>query len=303
MRVLVLLICCVVVMTSSARAQEIWPGSYPEGPVWIDDTLYWAEMRSDRVMRWTGNAPEVFFEQPGCGPTAIARYRAKDLLILCHLSATLVHTDLNSTVLSTIDRATDGTPLRDPNDASADGQGGVWFTDPGRFSKSAPPEGALYYLAPDGTLTRHAEGLAYGNGVFVDQAGSRVLVSEHLARRVLSFPILQTGLGAPQILFEINSFDIPQPRLYPEAGPDGLEIGPEGTLWVAEYGATRLLGWRPDFGLVAATQVDTKFVTNIAFGPDGLAAMTGAYQNDEAPYRGAMWVFPSEALTGLVEQP
>ena len=80
------------------------------------------------------------------------------------------------------------------------------------------------------------------------------------------------------------------------AGPDGLEIGPDGTLWFAEYGARRLLGWRPGEGLVAALQVDAQYVTNIAFGPNGLAAMTGAKDNRYAPFPGATWVFEAQAL-------
>ena len=43
-------------------------------------------------------------------------------------------------------------------------------------------------------------------------------------------------------------------------------------------------------------------MTNIAFGPDGLGAMTGVYDNVNPPFRGAVWVFDTEALTGLVEQ-
>ncbi|MEM9138869.1 MAG: hypothetical protein AAGB15_03485, partial [Pseudomonadota bacterium] len=75
------------------------------------------------------------------------------------------------------------------------------------------------------------------------------------------------------------------------------EIGPEGTLWFAEYGAGRLLGWRQDRGLVAAFEVDAQYVTNIAFGPDGLAAMTGAKDNRYAPFPGATWVFDARQLT------
>jgi sugar lactone lactonase YvrE len=293
-----------VTAATPASAQGVFPGSYPEGPVWIGDDLYWAEMRSDRVMRLAAGAsvPEPFFIEAGCGPTAIASYRNHELIVLCHLTGSIAHIAADGTQIARIRAATDGTLLRNPNDASADANGGVWFTDPGRFSKHAPAEGRLYYLSADGNLTVQADGLAYGNGVFVDIDEDRLLMSEHLARRVLAYPLMAPGqIGASQTLFSIDDFDIQQPSLYPEAGPDGLEIGPEGTLWFAEYGATRLMGWRPEEGLVAALQVDMKYVTNIAFGPNGLAAMTGAYENAAPPYRGVTRVFPAQALLDTVQ--
>ena len=279
-----------------------WRGSYPEGPVWIGGTLYWAEMGADRVMAWPGGgggdgdrrgAPEVFFAQERCGPTAVARYRRDEFLVLCHRDGALVRVDAQGVALETIREDAEGNRLRDPNDASADGAGGVWLTDPGTFSAGARPEGALYHLAADGRLTRHAAGLAYGNGVHVD--GERLLVSEHLARRVLAYPLTGGGLGPPEVLVDLDALGLPRPD-YPEAGPDGLEIAPDGTLWVAEYGAGRLLAWRPEEGLVAAVPVPVPYVTSIAFGPGGLAAVTGAFVNDRPPLPGGIWVLPADRL-------
>ncbi len=278
-----------------ARAEE-WAASYPEGPVWIDGTLYWAEMGADRVMAWPGQgAPLVFFAGRGCGPTALARYREDEILVLCHIDGALVRVNERGEALGTIREDGDGNRLRDPNDAAADGAGGVWFTDPGTFSVQAQATGALYHLAPDGRLTRHAKGLAYGNGVWVDAANGRLLVSEHLARRVLAYPLQDSGLGAPEVLFILDDLGLPRAD-YPEAGPDGLEIAPDGTLWVAEYGAGRLLAWTPERGLVESVAVPAPYVTNVAFGPDGLAAVVGSFINDRPPLPGAVWVLPAAEL-------
>jgi sugar lactone lactonase YvrE len=287
---------------SGAPAAERWQGSYPEGPVWVDGTLFWAEMGADRVMAWaggdgSGGAPRVFFAQDGCGPTAVARYAGDEFLVLCHLDGSLVRVDGAGRALATIREDAEGHLLRDPNDASADGAGGVWLTDPGPFAAGAQASGAIYHLAPDGRLTRHATGLAYGNGVHVD--GDRLLVSEHLARRVLAYPLAgpRAGgrLGRPEVLFELDALGLARPD-YPEAGPDGLEVAPDGTLWVAEYGAGRLLAWAPGRGLVAAVPVSTPYVTSIAFGPGGLAAVTGVSVNDRPPLPGSIWVLPADRL-------
>ena len=285
------------IAASPARAEE-WQASYPEGPVWIDGTLYWAEMGADAVMRWPGgpDRPGMFFQQEGCGPTALARYREDEILVLCHLAGKLVRLDADGRSLGEITEDAEGNPLGDPNDASPDGQGGVWFSDPGTFSAQAGGEGAIYHLAPDGTLTRHVTGLAYGNGVFVDAAHRRLLVSEHLARRVLAYPLTARGLGEPQVLVDFAGLGIPRPD-FPEAGPDGLEISPDGTLWIAEYGTGRIRAWREGEGLVGDIVLPAPFVTNIAFGPDGQAAITASFVNDRPPYAGAVWVVPAGALT------
>ena len=270
-----------------------WQGSYPEGPVWIGGTLFWAEMGADRVMAWSGGTPRVFLEREGCGPTAVARFAGDEFLVLCHRDGSLMRVDARGEALGTIREDADGNRLRNPNDASADGAGGVWLTDPGTFSAAARPAGALYHLAPDGRLTRHATGLAYGNGVHV--AADRLLVSEHLARRVLAYPLVGGGIGPPEVLVDLDALGLPRPD-YPEAGPDGLDVAPDGTLWVAEYGAGRLLGWRPGQGLVAAVPVPAPYVTSIAFGPGGLAAVTGAFVNDRQPLAGGIWVLPADRL-------
>ena len=293
-----LLLLSLLLVPGLAQAQKAWSGYYPEGPVWIGDTLYWAEMGGDRIMSWTGGEPEVAWTRKGCGPTALARYRDDGFAVLCHFQGAVAVLDRDMRVVQIIRATADGQKLRNPNDVSADGAGGVWFTDPGPFAKSAGAVGAVYHLSADGALTRHAEGLFYGNGVHIDHDGRRLLVSEHLARRVLAYPITEGGLGEPEILFELDAFDLPKPR-YDHSGPDGLEIAPDGTVWVAEYGTARLLGWRPDEGLVAAMSVDAQFITNIAFGPHGLAAITAPKDNRTPPYPGIIWVFEDKVLDEL----
>ncbi|MEJ0023818.1 MAG: hypothetical protein WDN76_10620 [Alphaproteobacteria bacterium] len=63
-------------------------------------------------------------------PTALAPYRG-GFLILCHIGGELVAVDPNGKEIQRFGKGL----LRDPNDGYADPMGGVYFSDPGLFSK------------------------------------------------------------------------------------------------------------------------------------------------------------------------
>ena len=65
---------------------------------------------------------------------------------------------------------------------------------------------------------------------------------------------------------------------YREAGPDGLERGPDGEMVVSIYGEGRLLRIGRDGKLVGEIKVPTQYETNIAFGAPG-AVVVGAFEN------------------------
>jgi len=274
--------------------------SYPEGPLHQGTTLYYGEMGADRVSRAVGAAaPTTFFSQPGCGPTAISPYGA-GFLVLCHLGRRLVETTTDGQPVREWQADATGRPLMDPNDGHADGRGGVYFSDPGRFSRESVPEGRVMHLSAGGELRSVAEPLWYPNGVFVDKELRYAYVSEHMAGRVLRFEIGADGsLGPPTTFVDLALVSRPEryDTPYAETGPDGLEIGPNGDLYVAIYGEGRVLRFAPDGSYRGAIELPTRYSTNISFAPDGSAVTTGAFNNDDPPLRGELRRHPAEALT------
>lgn len=278
--------------TALADAARVIPARYPEGPLWQGERLYFAEMHADRVMVVEPAGTSVFFVQKGCGPTAIAPY-GEGFLVLCHLGARVVSVDAQGRELRRWSNDESGAPLMDPNDASADGQGGVFFSDPGPFTRVGRPQGWVMHLSASGVLRRAAGPLRYPNGVHV--AGDALYVSEHLGSRVLRY-----GIEAPGELDEAQTFAdltrIPRParyrRTYTLAGPDGLEFGPDGNLYVAIYGEGRLLRFSPRGELLGMTDLPTRFLTNIAFGAPGVA-VTGAFDNRTSRSAGEVRILPA----------
>lgn len=297
---LALLAACAGASPSAADGDAI-QASYPEGPLYVGDTLYYAEMGADRVsVIAPGAERRTFFEQRNCGPTALAPY-GDGFLILCHVGARVMAVNANGQPLRSWEADDSGEALMDPNDAYADGRGGVYFSDPGLFSRRTEPHGKVMHLSADGRLRAVARTLWYPNGVFVDAANDRLYVSEHMMGRVLRFPIAPDGnVGAPETFVALRSLartDKYPREPYPETGPDGLEIGPDGDVWLAVYGEGRILRLTPEGRLRGILELPARYSTNISFGPDGSAATTAIFNNLDRPFPGEVRFHGAEALT------
>jgi gluconolactonase len=262
-------------------------GAYPEGPLFWNGALYVAEMGADTVFVHALGEKRAFFANPGCGPTSNAPYRG-GLLVLCHLTGAVVHVDSGGQEVARWRHGEGRTRLRNPNDSAADAHGGVYFTDPGGFSRDIPAEGRIYYLDALGVMHKVAEGLWYPNGVWVDAASQSLYVSEHLAGVIWRYAMLPDGsLGARTLVLDVAPYV--DRRRYREVGPDGLEIGPDRRLYVALYGAGRLIAFDPNAGVGAPVSVipaPIPYVTNLAFAPTGEAVVVGAIENEVPPFPG-----------------
>jgi gluconolactonase len=262
--------------------------AYPEGPLWRQGRLYVAEMGADRVSVFAGAQKDVYWTRDGCGPTSLAPY-GEGLVVLCHLSARLVVLDAQGRAVRAIDQDDQGRRFRDPNDSSADGRGGVYFSDPGPFSRDAEPQGAIIHLSADGTVQRVLDGLWYPNGVLADGDRRLLYVSETFRHRVLRYAIGENGA-----LRETGAFDVEREAparpadipVYREWGPDGLEFAPNGDVLVAIYGHGRILRISPDLRYLGQARLPTRFSTNLVFGDNGEVYTTGAFDNLERPFPG-----------------
>lgn len=286
---------------SKPEGAEPIAASYPEGPLSHGDRLFYAEMGADRVSVVEDGAARTFFTQRECGPTAIALY-GDGYLVLCHLGRRVVAVNEDGEERRRWSADASGNALMDPNDASADGLGGVYFSDPGVFSRDTKPHGRVLHLAANGVLRIVADTLWYPNGVYVDQIRERLYLSEHMTGRVLRFEIRPDRSLGPSATFahvanaeRSERYETP----YEEAGPDGLEIGPNGELYVVVYGEGRVLRFAPNGAYRGSVELPTRYATNITFLPDGRAATTGSFTNAGPPFPGEVRFHAAEAVTGV----
>jgi len=180
------------------------------------------------------------------------------------------------------------------NTAVADRAGGIWFTQStankqadghaGIFSAvGAPkPDGMLFYLPPaTGDTARipilRAEGLLFANGIALDEANAAIYLAETMAHRLLRFRIDATGaLTDRTVLAEL-------------VGPDNVELGPDGRLWVAQPISNQI-------SVIDIASGETKVAFSIAT-PASLATLQ---QISERIPRGEGWM---ELLTPTLWEP
>lgn len=263
---------------------------FPEGPLWHDGGLLYVEVYADRVGRWDGKARRTLWHEPGCGACAVERAADGTLLVPCYEGNFLARLATDGRLVERRAKGDDGHALTGANDVVMDGKGGAYITASGRWDVAAPPEGAVFHLAPDGRLVRVASGLHFANGIALLDQGLALLVAETLARRVTAFAVAPDGtLGRPRPFCRLDDFGPLPADADRYAGPDGMELHPSGTLWICEFGAGRVHVVDGAGRHVRTIATPFHGVTNVAFGPAGEAYLTVVEQPWKEPFTGAIW--------------
>jgi gluconolactonase len=288
-----------VFAASCAQAEPVVvaSGAYPEGLLWHQGRMLFAEMGADRVSVIGNGTTREFWHDTGCGPTSIAPFGA-GFLVNCHLGKHVVEVSAAGATGRRF-RVANGTPIQDPNASASDGQGGVYFSDSGIFSVRAPSTGRVYHITAMGMITEVVGQLKYANGVAFDPASRTLFVSEHLARRILALTLdARQRVTATRVFADFSQHGASRAFGYPEAGPDGIVLR-DNWLVVAEYGEARVHVFDRDGGLRNSLKVAMPFVDTVAFDGAGNLYAGGAFQNERPPFEGAVVRFaPAEWQAG-----
>lgn len=256
---------------------------FPEGPVVVDGALWYVEYAGQTLMRWDGaGAPIEVWARDGCGPSGVAPFHG-DFLIACYDSGDVVRVTPRGETAAAVSADSQGQSMIGPNDMAPDGQGGVWMTASGPW-ESAPIAGKVYHIDADLSVTPVADDLHYANGIAQSPDGGTLFVAESEAARVISFRIGEDhSLTDRRLFVRIGQVDEPSGAY---AYPDGIEIGPDGNLWIAFYSQGRLVSVDLQGNFVKAVDVPGATSPNLAFGPDGALYVVTVDQTDAAPYAG-----------------
>ncbi|MGW2656846.1 SMP-30/gluconolactonase/LRE family protein [Streptomyces sp. NPDC001478] len=159
------------------------------------------------------------------------------------------------------------------NDGACDPSGRFWAGSMG--TGAAPGAGSLYRADPDGTVHEVLDGLTVPNGPAFTADGRFMYLADSARGTVARHPVdPATGrLGAAE----------PFARFAPEEGrPDGMTVDDGQNLWVALWGAGRVVRLAPDGTRRRSVPVPARHPTSVAFG-GGLMYVTTARHRLERP--------------------
>src|SRR5581483_1953597 len=162
----------------------------------------------------------------------------------------------------------EGKRFNAPNDLVIDRRGGIYFTDPS-FSAPKPfPQGktCVYYLAPDGKVTRLIDDLPNPNGVILSPDEKTLYVIPTGQAEMMAYPVEAPGkIGKGRVFCSLK-----QRREGGKSGGDGLAVDAKGNLYItSELG---LQVFAPDgklLGIIVLPEVPA----NVEFGGKDLKTL------------------------------
>ena len=208
------------------RAAEV--PALTEGPtVDRDGHVFFTEMRSERIFRLTPSSGEltVFREKSHAANGMV--FDREGRLVVCEGASgaeppRVTRTDLRSGVVEVLAAGYQGMPFRGTNDVTLDGQGRLYFTDPGGS--------AVYRIDGPGQVTKvlGAPQIERPNGIQVAPDDRMLYVIESGnaptgPRMIRAFELRPDGsAGAGRVLYD-----------FPGRSADGMSVDAQGNLYVS----------------------------------------------------------------------
>ncbi|WP_433432908.1 SMP-30/gluconolactonase/LRE family protein [Nonomuraea sp. CA-141351] len=225
-----------------------------ESPTWDPgrQALWWVDIPAGRVHRFSPATGEDASFTAGEPVGAVATRRDGGLLLATATGIVGCAADGSGrTVLHEVDTDPPGGRC---NDGKADPWGRFWA---GTLLSGVQGAGALYRLAPDGTLRTMLTGVSVSNGLGWSPDGRTFYYADSPTGGVDAFDHdPETGaLSNRRRLIDIE-----------RGRPDGLTVDAEGCLWVALWDGWAVQRFSPEGRPVTTVEIPARKVTSCAFG-------------------------------------
>lgn len=203
------------IIPESLQVQQVATGyQFTEGPaVGPDGEVYFTDIPARRILRYdpTTGATAVFREDSGRANGLM--FDGLGRLIACEGAAEggarrVSRTEPDGSI-TTLAESWQGRRLNSPNDLDIDAHGGVYFTDP-RYGKRADMQmdiEGVFYLSPEGELTRVIHDLERPNGLILSHDEKTLYVADNAAKKLVAYEINLPGQPT-------------NPKPFSEMGPD-----------------------------------------------------------------------------------
>jgi gluconolactonase len=260
---------------ASARAAEVTIVSDvlgPEGPLYVDGSLYYVGWVSNTLSRWDGKKSTVLNSLAGCSHNGLALTQRHTLLLACTDNhGAILELDMSGKQLRRWDADDKGRAfIGGINDVVVTGNGGAYATVFG------PPEdlptevaGKILFLAPGATKWKEvANNLNYANGVGISPDQKTLYVSETVGNCILKFSVADDGSLTHRANFALLNLLTPNKTSSWWLGPDSMKVDAKGNIFVAQWFGGQILKISPDGKLQRRFEISAgQGTTNVAFGP------------------------------------
>jgi gluconolactonase len=263
-----------------ATVEQVATGyQFTEGPAaGPDNAIYFSDIPNQRILRFDPATREATTFRENSGRANGLMFDSIGRLLACEGAndggnRRLSRTEPDGAITTLADRW-QGRKLNSPNDLEIDPQGGVYFTDP-RYGKRADMQmdiEAVFYLAPDGKLSRVIRDLKRPNGLILSPDGKTLYVADNAAKKIIAYDV--TTPGQPK-----------NPRRFSGMGPDlgggcdGMTVDTQGRIYAT--GDQGVYVFNPD-GTQATLIPTPERPSNCTFANDGqtlyITARTSLYR-------------------------
>ncbi|UGQ49154.1 SMP-30/gluconolactonase/LRE family protein [Massilia endophytica] len=261
-------------MNKEFQAACIWQAGAElgEGPLWARQRLYFVDIKGQRLLAYEPSSDHNFswsFPDYVCWIVP----RADGDGFMAGLRTSVVRLWLEPELrMEPIASQPELPPNCRLNDAKADPYGNLWFGSMNNIDKKRP-DGHLWRLAPDGSLTLQDEGICICNGPAFSLDGRTMYHADSMTNELFAYPVDASGICGERRLFRLLGGE--------EGSPDGMTVDSEGGLWLAQWGGARVCRYLPDGTLDMTIRVPVSQPASCAFGGPDLRTLyiTSAYED------------------------
>lgn len=271
-----------------------------EGPLWDveEQRLYWIDSFDGRVFRCTPDGREVRAWDVPQKIGSMCLRRSGGAVV--SLARGFYFLDFRTGDVELIHDPEPDRPDNRLNDGKVDRQGR--FLAGSMDTQEAGPNGALYRLDPDLTVTKLEGGIVVSNGPCWSPDGRIFYFTDTWSGQISAYDYdTATGAIANKRLFT--------KMIHAAAGFDGATVDAEGCVWSAHVYVGKLVRYTPDGKIERVIDMPVKKATSVMFGgPDldvlyvtSMAKPPLPRFPDDGQLRGALFAITGLGIRGLPE--
>jgi L-arabinonolactonase len=233
-----------------------------EGPLWdpAERVLYFIDNTGQKVHRYDAGAGATRSWDMPSVITALALRERRGAIVTLR---TGIHVfDFETGDIEVL------SPLDDPppfvfNDGKVDRRGRFLIGASTANFANPTPDGGLYRLDPDRSLTKLDTGVHFSNGPCWSPDDKTFYFSDSFRHVTYAYDYdIATGEIANKRPF-VNTREL-------GGLPDGATVDRDGLVWIAIYGGGKIAAFRPDGELERAVEMPVRLVSSVMFGGPGL---------------------------------